>query len=303
MEEVFFNTNEVANMLRVDKSTVKRWTDEGKLKCFRTPGGHRKFRADDVYNFMLQYNYNVSGLTLLPQLASDETILKRIVQKEDFHALISVCFSAAIRGNKEEVLALLLEIHRAGLAVSLIFDHLLRPTMKRIAVIFNANKISFSEHRLALNTLSAAAAQLGNNVARLPRNNKIIITVSLEQEESDLELTALITLLEIEGFTVLNLGSGLTADAVNQLVDKVKPFAVCIHTTFAYNEDRFVFEVESVLRASKENMTQLVLSGNALQNRSIEENFVGITLCKTFSDFSVALSPETVLTKTREIED
>lgn len=302
MEEVFFNTNEVANMLRVDKSTVKRWTDEGKLKCFRTPGGHRKFRADDVYNFMLQYNYNVSGLTLLPQLVSDETILKRIIQKEDFHALISVCFSAAIRGNKEEVLSLFLEVHRAGLAVSLIFDHLLRPTMKRIADIFNANKIAFSEHRLAFNTLSAAVAQLGNNVARIPRNNKTVISVSLEREQNDLELTALVTLLEIEGFTVLNLGSGLTADAVNQLVDKIKPFAVCIHTTFTNSEERFVFEVESVLRASKENMTQLVLSGDALQNPAIGENFVGITVSKTFSDFSLALSPETMLTKTREVE-
>ena len=63
-------------MLQVDKSTVKRWTDEGKLKCFRTPGGHRKFRAEDLHQFMADYNYNVSSANFFPAAASDEAILR-----------------------------------------------------------------------------------------------------------------------------------------------------------------------------------------------------------------------------------
>ena len=31
MTELLFTTNDVAKLLQVDKSTVKRWTDEGKL--------------------------------------------------------------------------------------------------------------------------------------------------------------------------------------------------------------------------------------------------------------------------------
>ncbi len=39
---------EVATMFRVDPKTVTRWAKEGKLASIRTPGGHRRYREDDV---------------------------------------------------------------------------------------------------------------------------------------------------------------------------------------------------------------------------------------------------------------
>jgi excisionase family DNA binding protein len=39
---------EVAAVFRVHPRTVIRWTDKGKLPCYRTPGGHRRFRAADI---------------------------------------------------------------------------------------------------------------------------------------------------------------------------------------------------------------------------------------------------------------
>lgn len=286
MGEVLFNTNEVATMLRVDKSTIKRWTDEGKLKCFRTPGGHRKFRADDVYNFMTHYNYGVSSLQVLPQLASDEVIIKRIVQKKEFNVLTSVCFSDAIKGKKDDVVALFLETYRAGLSVPNIFDYILRPTLKKISDTFVTNKISLTENQLAYNTLSSAIAQLSDSVTRASRNNRIIACASLAEEKNDVELKALVALLETEGFTVLNLGVGLTADSINQMINKLKPFGVCIHTASTNNVDRFLEEVGKVLHVSKENMTNLILAGNAFNNQTVKENFVGMNICRAFSDFS-----------------
>lgn len=285
MGEVLFNTNEVANMLRVDKSTVKRWTDEGKLKCFRTPGGHRKFRADDVYNFMTQFNYGVSTLQVMPELASDEAIIKRIVQKKEFNVLTSVCFNAAIKGKKDEVLALFIETYRAGLSTADIFDFIMMPSVKRIADTFRANKISFTEHQLAHNALSSAIVQFTDSVTRTARNNKTIICVSLEQEKHDVEIKALVTLLEVEGFTVLNLGVGVAADAVNQLIYRSKPFAVCLYSSATASEENLISEVEKVLRTAKFNMTHVVAGGKAFQSQNVQENFVGVKICSRYADF------------------
>lgn len=287
MGEVLFNTNEVANMLQVDKSTVKRWTDEGKLKCFRTPGGHRKFRADDVYNFMSNFNYGVSTLQVMPQLASDEVIIRRIVEKREFNVLSSVCFNAAIKGKKEEILALFSETYHAGLSLPLILDHIMRPALKKISDTYASGKISFSEFQLAHNALSGAVGQLVDNVQRLPKNNKTIICASLEQEKYDVEIKSLVTLLEMEGFTVLNLGTGVSAEAINQLVYRTKPFAVCVCSSKPNNEELFISEVEKVLRASKENMTRMIVGGRAFESETVKENFVGIKICATFMDFSL----------------
>ena len=39
---------QVAKRYGVTASTVSRWADEGKVRSFRTPGGHRRFRAADL---------------------------------------------------------------------------------------------------------------------------------------------------------------------------------------------------------------------------------------------------------------
>jgi excisionase family DNA binding protein len=39
-------------LLGVDQSTLRRWSDSGKVPVFRTPGGHRRYSEDDLRAFM-----------------------------------------------------------------------------------------------------------------------------------------------------------------------------------------------------------------------------------------------------------
>ncbi len=41
-------TQEVAKLLGVGTTSIKRWSDEGKLPAFKTAGGHRRYRREDV---------------------------------------------------------------------------------------------------------------------------------------------------------------------------------------------------------------------------------------------------------------
>jgi excisionase family DNA binding protein len=43
---------EVARQFRVSPTTVAKWAEEGKIPSFRTPGGHRRFRREDVAEFL-----------------------------------------------------------------------------------------------------------------------------------------------------------------------------------------------------------------------------------------------------------
>ena len=40
---------------------MKRWADAGEIDCFRTPGGHRKFRLRDVTAFVQKRQYQTAG--------------------------------------------------------------------------------------------------------------------------------------------------------------------------------------------------------------------------------------------------
>lgn len=48
MDNKPLTTQQVAALFAVHPATVVRWADDGQLPCFRTPGGHRRFRREDV---------------------------------------------------------------------------------------------------------------------------------------------------------------------------------------------------------------------------------------------------------------
>lgn len=55
MSERVFTTVDVAKVCKVSLRTVIRWVDEGKLPSFRTPGGHRRVKEEDLTKFMGEY--------------------------------------------------------------------------------------------------------------------------------------------------------------------------------------------------------------------------------------------------------
>lgn len=42
------NLGRACEILGVNESTVRRWADSGQVRCFRTPGGHRRFSEGDL---------------------------------------------------------------------------------------------------------------------------------------------------------------------------------------------------------------------------------------------------------------
>jgi len=51
-EETLLTPAEVAAMFRVNPKTVTRWARAGKISAIRTLGGHRRFRASEVQQFL-----------------------------------------------------------------------------------------------------------------------------------------------------------------------------------------------------------------------------------------------------------
>ena len=61
-----FTTHEVAQMLQVDASTIAKWIDQGKLTAFRTPGGHRRVREQDLRAFCERFQMPITGAVPAP---------------------------------------------------------------------------------------------------------------------------------------------------------------------------------------------------------------------------------------------
>lgn len=62
----YFTTFQVAKFLGVSPPTVVNWVNSGLLVAHRTPGGHRRMRAEDVVTFARAYNYPVPANMAAP---------------------------------------------------------------------------------------------------------------------------------------------------------------------------------------------------------------------------------------------
>lgn len=51
-EDELLSPGEVARLFGVDPKTVTRWAESGKLHPIRTLGGHRRYRASEVYELL-----------------------------------------------------------------------------------------------------------------------------------------------------------------------------------------------------------------------------------------------------------
>ncbi|NVM20341.1 MAG: response regulator [Desulfobacterales bacterium] len=48
----FITTSKASKICGVARTTISKWIDEGALKAFVTPGGHRKVREEDLMDFL-----------------------------------------------------------------------------------------------------------------------------------------------------------------------------------------------------------------------------------------------------------
>lgn len=75
--------SEAAELLGVHPSTVRRWADNGDLRCMRTPGGHRRFLEEDLRQFLC---LRQEGAIVAPSQALADTLIRQArheMERED----------------------------------------------------------------------------------------------------------------------------------------------------------------------------------------------------------------------------
>jgi len=51
-EEYWLTITKAATALGVSSGTIRKYADRGILKCYRLDGGHRRFKREDINDFL-----------------------------------------------------------------------------------------------------------------------------------------------------------------------------------------------------------------------------------------------------------
>lgn len=69
---------EVSRALEINEATLRQWADRGRLRVYRTPGGHRRFWREDVESLL---NGDAAAPPPHPNPAPEDLALRRIRRK------------------------------------------------------------------------------------------------------------------------------------------------------------------------------------------------------------------------------
>jgi excisionase family DNA binding protein len=77
-----FSTSEVARFCHVTPDTVRKWAEAGRIPVFKTPGGHRRIRRDDLVTFLRE-----NGIPMGDEL---RVLGTRVLVVDDEQAIVAV---------------------------------------------------------------------------------------------------------------------------------------------------------------------------------------------------------------------
>jgi MerR family transcriptional regulator, light-induced transcriptional regulator len=255
--EVFYTSKQVAGILGINESSVKRWTNSGMLKCFKTPGGHRKFKKNDILDFAERFSFKIPENVF--SVTPAETNAGLNIDK-----INDVMLKKLLYDNEDEIFDYLNSLILTGLTVTDLFDKVIVSVMDRIGIMWANGELGIEGEHIASGRLTKAIIMLNSKIDSRHKNGLTAFCACLEGEHHELPLVSLSALLKSQGWKVINAGVNLPVDSFISGIRKYNPDLVCLSSTITENPENFYRGLGLLYDAVKEINSKFIIGGNGI---------------------------------------
>jgi excisionase family DNA binding protein len=257
----FLNSEEAAKILGVNVSSIKRWTDEGKLECIRTIGGHRKFQMDHLGNFLEKNKKRAAKVNVFTVENSKDLELNYHILKANFAYLKSYLLTQALKGHRDSVQQILTGLYLGQYPLCQIYDDLLTPVLHEIGNRWIQKKLTITEEHIASQIIRDAIIRL-QGIIRVPKKKtKSVICLNLSSELHDIGLKMVQNILELRGFKTYYTGQQTPFLDLGQMLTKIKPDRLYIASTVIIDIDKDQNEINALCELSIMNSIEIFVGG------------------------------------------
>lgn len=227
----YFNSKEAAVILGVNVSTIKRWTDEGRLECIQSPGGHRKFFIEHLAEFLRKNKNKTHKATLFPAESSMDLQITSHILRGNYTFLIDYFYRQSMKCNLPQLQQVLNGLYLAQFPLPQIYDQLIVPVLKSIGDKWQKGSISIFEEHLASQAIRGAIDRL-QGIIRLPKNNIAKVICALPPGElHDIPLKMVQHILEMKGYKVYFSGQNTPLQNLIEIGKKFKVKRIYLSST------------------------------------------------------------------------
>ena len=225
------STADVARLFNVTETTVKRWADEGTLRCQKTPGGHRKFEIRNVVDFAEVNHFEPVGTLAIPE---EDRLAQRIqvaTLGRDFSELVAAYVEKALAPDRGGLFPFLSYLYQHRVQLWEMYDLVIRPGMAEIGERFVRGEIGVNhEHRASYETLDALA-KLQAQIHIKPPAGRSVVCACVGEDLHEIGLRCASYIFESEGWMVIYLGARIPAEAIRAAITEMKPDLACLSVT------------------------------------------------------------------------
>jgi excisionase family DNA binding protein len=282
----YFNSEDAAKILGVNVSTIKRWTDEGKLGCIKTAGGHRKFLMEHMAAFLDQNKKKTEKVNLFPIESETDLRISHHIIKGDFNYLIDFVLKKALSSNVDRIQQVLNGLYLGQYPLYQIYDHLVTPVLHHIGQMWVDNKLSIAEEHIASQAMRDAVIRL-QGIIRLPRK-KIgkALCLNFSNEFHSMALKMVSHILEHKGYKVFYTGQNTPMERIDQFFQNYRPDRVYISGTMVEDKKLLNSEFKIICELSLKYGSKLFIGGRAFDVISIDHPAV-VRRLMTFEDVNM----------------
>ncbi len=239
MPKPTLSTNDLAKLLNINVSTVKRWADSGQLQCIRTPGGHRRFRIDDVYAFLSAKGYDPHSLR--PLMRANESIsqLDEAVLHRNWSWMRDKVAAVALEGQTRELVKVFVATHLAGITPAELADLVILPAAEQVSGRWTTSGYSVADQRLVEHVVSNAVAEMRSHWQPQAQTPYVAVVGAFSPDTDDILAQMAAQSLVSEGWRMFPYGADLPADAFVGCVEQREPDVVVVTATILEDLDQF----------------------------------------------------------------
>jgi excisionase family DNA binding protein len=286
MKDKVFSPSQLAPMVGVSESTLKRWIDAGHLRAEKTPGGHRKISVADLLAFLRAQGRPVPSLEGLGVLVEQLGAPDPAAGPETLAGLL-------LRGDGAVARGMILGRFKAGQGLDVMFDRLVAPAMAEVGTRWALGKVDVYEEHVATLRAWSILVELRGLLPTSPESAPLALGGAPEGDPYLLPtLMAELTLAEM-GWRTVNLGPNTPAESFLQAMDRYKPHLVWLSITSLSPRPTFFDGYPRLFEAAESRGTRVALGGQGLtadlQDRLVASTF-GTRLAH-LKAFARALAP------------
>jgi methanogenic corrinoid protein MtbC1 len=260
MQKTLLSTADIARLFNVTETTVKRWSDDGTLKCQKTPGGHRKFDIKQLVEFANAIGLDPTGTLSLDQDQFAPAIQVAVLER-NLDTLSTIFVEKALSADRHDLHDFLSYLYQHRFQLWEICDFIIQRGFADIGSRWKKSEINiYHEHRASHETLDALA-RLQMEIIIKPTVDRQAVCACFEDEMHDIGLRCAANIIESEGWTVHFLGNRTPYRALVECIHDLHPDLVCLSTTYTEMTAGMVARLKDVRRLIHRSGGKLVLGG------------------------------------------